>query len=376
MPDPGSPRSERQQTDHSLRVEREKADHELAAIEDTADAVIVRARARADRVLATAREQADRLLGTDADAPVGAIVAGQRGREDDALQDERERADETLEAERDQQSALLSGERQATDKDLSTERVRADVALASRDEFLGVVSHDLRNMLDVIGGFAALIAREASAEHRPEQVLKHAQRIQRSAIRMNHLIGDLVDVASIDAGKLAIARQVANPAAIVSEAIEAFQTAAAKNGVRLAFEVVLPSCLAAFDPARILQVLTNLLSNAMKFTAADGEVSVRVELVGADIRFSVRDTGVGIPVEMLEAIFEQFHQVTTGDRRGLGLGLYIGRSIVEAHGGRIWAQSQVGHGSTFFFTLPAYVRAESSDPSAAGFRERRRQSRQ
>jgi signal transduction histidine kinase len=372
MADDRQPRSARDQTDESLRVERQKADHELAAIEDTADAIIVRARARADRVLATARDQADRQVAAHPGVALPAMVADARVREDDALHEERETADETLHAERDKHVVLLSNERQETDKDLSAERAGADVAVATRDEFLGVVSHDLRNMLDVIGGFAALIAKEANADHRPEQVLMHAQRIQRSGTRMNRLIGDLVDVASIEAGKLAIARQIGDPAPVVDEAVDAFQSAAAANQVSLVAETVSGSCVAAFDPARILQVLTNLLSNALKFVPPQGRVSVRVACATDEIRFCVHDTGTGIPADMLEAIFDRFRQVAGGDRRGLGLGLYIARCIVHAHGGRIWAESRIGEGSTFFFTVPIHIASSGSDPTAANFIERRR----
>jgi signal transduction histidine kinase len=368
-------RSERQHTDESLRIERQKADHELAAIEETADAVIVLARARADHVIAAAREQVDRQLSTHTGAQLREILAGERVREDDALREERENTDQTLRDERGEQLALLSGERQATDKDLGAERARTDNALATRDEFLGVVSHDLRNITDVIRGFATLIAKEAAAEHRPEQVLKHAQRIQRSGIRMNRLIGDLVDVASIEAGKLALARQIGDPTHVVAEAVDAFQAAASANGVSLVAEIAPPSSLAAFDPARILQVLTNLLSNALKFVPANGEVSVRVERLDDDIRFAVSDTGVGIPTDMLEVIFERFRQVTSGDRRGVGLGLYIAKCIVQRHGGQIWAESRIGEGSTFFFTLPVYIRSEDSDRTAFNFKERRRHPR-
>jgi signal transduction histidine kinase len=371
-PDDTQPRSQRQQTDESLRIEREKADRELAAIEETADAVIVRARARADQVLAAARAQADRQSSRLAGAQLPVVVSSDRVLEDDALQEERTNADQALREERGEHVALLSGERDTTDKDLLAERARSDDALANRDEFLGVVSHDLRNMLDVIGGFAALIAKEAAAEHRPEQVLKHAQRIQRSGIRMTRLIGDLVDLASIEAGKLAMARQIGDPTHVIVEAVDSFQTPASAIGVSLVAEIVSPSSLAAFDPARILQVLTNLLGNALKFVRANGEISVRVERLDHDIRFAVSDTGVGIPTDMLEVIFGRFRQVTRGDRRGLGLGLYISKCIVQGHGGRIWAESRVGEGSTFFFTLPIYVPSEGSDVAASNFRERRR----
>lgn len=349
------PSSERQQTDESLRVEREITDQaigsELAAIDDVADAVIGQARARADAILADARAKTDRQSATSA---AGAIIDRERVREDQAVRRERADADDTLRDERAEHAALLSIERDETDKDLSTERARSDDALATRDEFLGVVSHDLRDMLNAMVGFAGLIAKGVLRENHVEEVLMHAQRIQRSGARMDRLIGELVDVASIDAGVLAVTREVGDPTHVVTEAVDSFQPHAAANGVSLAAEIVPPSSLAAFDPARIFQVLANLLSNAIKFTPAHGKVVVHVERAGDDIRVAVSDTGVGIPVDQLEAVFARFLQVTKHDRRGVGLGLYISKCIVQGHGGRIWAESRIGEGSTFCFTLPIH----------------------
>jgi signal transduction histidine kinase len=133
--------------------------------------------------------------------------------------------------------------------------------------------------------------------------------------------------------------------------VDSFRAQAAASGISLV-EVLAPALVAAFDHARILQVLINLLGNAIKFTPADGKVVVRVERIEDEIRFAVSDTGVGIPTESLEAVFERFRQVNANDRRGVGLGLYIARCIVRGHGGRIWAESKTGEGSTFCFTLP------------------------
>jgi signal transduction histidine kinase len=173
---------------------------------------------------------------------------------------------------------------------------------------------------------------------------------------MNRLIGDLLDVASIEAGVLAVHREVEDATQVVMEAVETFQAQASASKVSLAAEIV-SSSPASFDYARILQVLINLLSNAIKFTPANGRVVVRLERAGDELRFAVSDTGVGIPAYQLEAIFERFVQVTKNDRRGVGLGLYISKCIVRGHGGRIWAESRIGEGSTFCFTLPIDVEA-------------------
>ena len=345
--------TEREQTDESLRVERERADDALAenvaAIEDTADEVISRARARADAVLAAARAKTDRQSATSA---ATTIIQKEREREDTALRQERASADATLREERAEHVALLSIEREETDKDLLSERARSDDALATRDEFLGIVSHDLRNLLNLVVGSAKLIQTGVARADHVEQVLADAQRIQRSAARMDRLIGDLVDVASIEAGMLTVTRELGDPTQVVTEAVESFQAQASARGVSLGTEIVPPSAPVAFDSARILQVLTNLLSNAIKFTPVNGKVLVRVESIGDDTQFSVRDTGVGIASDKLEAVFERFMQINRNDRRGVGLGLYISKCIVQGHGGRIWAESRIGEGSTFRFTLP------------------------
>jgi signal transduction histidine kinase len=350
---------EREQTDESLRIERHRTDDVLAekltAIEDAADAVISKARARADEVLAAGRAKVDRQFPAHpAGKGAGSGIERERRLEDRVLEKERADADETLRAERAKDASVLATERDSTDKDLSLERSRSDDAVATRDEFLGIVGHELRNMLSGIAGFAALIAKAESgeAEHRGSQVLAHAQRIQRSAARMNRLVGDLVDVASIEAGALAVKCQWGDPGQVVTEAVETLQTQAAASGLSLASEILTASSLAEFDAARILQVLANLVGNAIKFTPAGGSVVVRVERVERELRFAVRDTGVGIPGEHLDAVFERFRQIDHHDRRGVGLGLYISKCIVQGHGGRIWAESGAGRGSTFSFTLP------------------------
>lgn len=355
LPDAREASSERAQTDDSLRAEREKADEglgdELSLHDETADAVIAKARARADAVLALARAKLDRRS-----PPAGGeAVAKQRAVADAVLVAEREKADATVLDERAAQLASLAVERKVTDRDLHSERERADDALATRDEFMALVAHDLRNLLHTMNGFAGLIATLAPEPGRGAEIHEHAARIQRSGRRMDRLIGDLVDIASSHTGALQVTRELADPAHIASEAVEALQPQARARQLSLSADIVGTTAPAPFDPARILQVLTNLISNAIKFTPAQGSVVVRVESVALELRFSVRDTGLGIPADKLEAIFERFVQVQEGDRRGHGLGLYISRCIVHGHGGRIWAESELGRGSTVTFALPIRV---------------------
>jgi signal transduction histidine kinase len=168
---------------------------------------------------------------------------------------------------------------------------------------------------------------------------------------MERLIGDLVDIASIDAGKLALVATAGSATDVVAEAIETWDSPAEARGLKLE-SLATGQLSATFDRERILQVLGNLITNAMKFSPHGATIVLGVEQVGSNARFSVKDTGAGIAADKLDVIFERFWQVGKNDRRGLGLGLYISRCLVEAHGGEIWVESQLGSGSTFFFTIP------------------------
>src|SRR5204863_4282416 len=141
--------------------------------------------------------------------------------------------------------------------------------------------------------------------------------------------------------------------------VEVFQPAAAAHGIELTAQTEGPSIEASFDRERILQVLANLLSNALKFSARGARVSIRAGSAKGEVRVSVADTGPGIPAASLEAIFGKYWHVGRRDRRGLGLGLYISRCIIEAHGGRIWAESAPGAGATLVFALPVAAGAGS-----------------
>src|SRR3954467_3576469 len=353
MKDVSRPRPEREQTDESLRLERDRADRalddEVSAADETADAVISRARARADAVLAAARTKTDDALANH--QPPDAVKT-LRALEDHILQRERVTADDVLRDERAEHVSLLSHEREATDHDLSHERARADKALTMRDEFMGIVSHDLLNLLNVMVGVSSLIEKEVAQDDHVGRVVAHARRVQRSGGRMRRLVGDLVDVASIEAGMLAVTRAIGDPADVVTEAVETFQAQASGNGISLIADIAPDVAPVAFDAARILQVLCNLLSNALKFTPGQGTVLVRLAHVEDNVVCAVSDTGPGIPDDQLEAVFDRFVQLTKNDRRDVGLGLFISKCIVQGHGGRLWAENRTGPGSSFCFTLP------------------------
>jgi signal transduction histidine kinase len=365
MTQPKKAQPERENTDQSLRTERAKTDRALAesqeVIEKDADRVIRRARDKADAVMLAARDKADqRQAGgaLEAAAPAGpAAVAKERALEDRTLQKERASADEILQEERAESARVLSRllplEREQTDRTLLTERVRSDDALSDRDNFLSIVSHDLRNLLGGIALSAQLLSARAPRSEEGAQILAETQRIERYVARMHRLVGDLLDVGSIDAGKLAIQPERSDLVSLLAEAAELFQPLTAAKGISLAIQPIGRPLLADFDHERMLQVLANLVSNSIKVTPEGGSIQLGGEQAADELRVWVRDTGSGIPDDMLDFVFERFWQVRKNDRRGLGLGLYISRCIVEAHGGRIGAQSQLGEGSHFWFTLPA-----------------------
>jgi signal transduction histidine kinase len=366
----------REQTDESLRQERSRADEALADGQEragqNADAIVDRARHNADSVLSAARENADAVLQSareKADWPRGpqagpsgsASLHDERKTADDAVRDERAAADEVLSEEREHQAramhAFLPLERVSTDDSLRSERSRSDDAIVNRDDFLAIVTHDLRDLLGGIATSSAVLAARAPTGEDGRNTLTETRRIGRYVARMNRLIGDLVDVVSIDAGKLAVRRESGDATELITEAVDAFGNAARDKGISLESLTSGTSLPAVFDRERMLQVLANLITNAIKFTARGGVVTVRGEDAEEELRVSVLDTGTGIPADILEMVFERFWQVGKNDRRGLGLGLYISRCIVEAHGGRIWAESKLGTGSAFHFTIPLSARA-------------------
>jgi len=352
--------SDRVQTDDSLREEREETDRALVerqhAVQDSADLVVQRARDNADAVLTAARDKADQRVAHATGGVPASAVLETREQEDDTLRDERAAADATLRRERLETARalarLLPVERDKTDRFLLTERARSDRQIAQRDDFLGMVSHDLRNLLGGIVMNAAILAEKTNDSADSQLVRSGTAKIERYAARMNRLIGDLVDVASIDAGVLAMTRARGDGRKLVTEAVEAFRMAAAEKRIDFDVEVTAEALHADFDRERLLQVFANLLSNAIKFTAQNKTITVRAARDNNALHFSVEDRGIGVPAEMLELIFERFWQVGKNDRRGTGLGLYISRCIVEAHGGRIWAESVVGGGTTLHFTIP------------------------
>ena len=363
---------EREKTDESLRNERDRTDKAVVAqhadMARRADAMLDHARHAADAVLSVARDKADAVLDAARDKADERQAFGKGNAEqvalekersvaDDALQSERDSADEILREEREEHAKTLRGflplERESTNRSLRSERIRADQAVVNRDDFLAIVAHDLREMLGGISLSSHLLAKRAERDEAGARTLAETARIGRYVARMGRLIGDLVDVASVDAGKLAVVPTPGNLAVLIAEAAEMFQTSADSRGITLASLIDAAPLEASFDHNRILQVLGNLVSNALKYTPPGGKITLVGEREDDGVRLTVSDTGPGIPEEALESVFERFTQVGANEHGGLGLGLHISRCLVQAHGGSIRAESKPGAGTRICMTLPA-----------------------
>jgi signal transduction histidine kinase len=352
--DPNRPRdtSERAGTDESLRKERDKSDEEV-------DRRLGRASGVADAVLEQARDNADELLRAEREAEGSApneIQSRARGEADAATQRQRAAADEKLNEERRERTrglaALFALEREITDQHLLAERNRADLALNHRDDFLAMVAHDLRGFMGDIALGAGVLVRSAGKDELGMRAIRIGHGIQRATVGMKRLVGDLLDIAAIEAGRLHVEVVKEDVASVLRDAAEPFRSAAESKGISLDFIHANGAVWAVFDRDRIIQILGNLVSNAIKFTPRGGTITLRLEVAGKDVTVTVTDSGSGMEPGRVEHIFERFTQLTPMDRRGLGLGLYIARCLVEAQGGRIWATTEPGRGSSFSFTLP------------------------
>ena len=222
-------------------------------------------------------------------------------------------------------------------------------AVHSRDEVLSVVAHDLQNPLNVIS-----IAANTLQQRLPDSSARRPiERIIRAAQRADRLIRDLLEINAIETGRFSIERQRVEPADLILSALESQQSLAAEASVIIASDLSPELPPIEGDEERLLEVLENLVGNAVKFTGPGGSITVGAARQGDTIRLSVKDNGSGIKTEELPHIFDRFWQAKKAERRGTGLGLTICKGIVEAHGGRIWAESRLGEGTTVSFTLPA-----------------------
>ena len=283
-----------------------------------------------------------------------------------------QRAQTLLEEARDRRLALNQANQDLTDAYqqlarmndlLRASRLEAEMARRAKEEFVANVSHELRTPLNMIIGFSEMILHSPATygPRLPRALLSDMGVIHRNSQHLAQLINDVLDLSQLEARRMSLSRELVDVGALVAEAIEAVSPL--YRAKRLELEADIPASLPRLlcDRLRVRQILLNLLSNAGRFTTTGG-VKVTVSLDRSDVVLSVADSGPGIPPEQRQRLFEPFTQLDSTTRRihdGSGLGLSISKQLVELHGGRMWLESEVGKGSTFYFSLPL-------DPVQAG----------
>ncbi len=260
-----------------------------------------------------------------------------------------------------------------------TERKRADEALlrqAERErelyrrqsEFVSTASHELRTPLHSIRGFTKLLLDGKVDD--PETQHEFLTIVDEQSGQLTALVNDLLDVTRIEAGRMELQKEPLALHELVTRTITEFKTMAQEKAITIQTDLPPDLPYVEGDRGRLGQVLTNLVGNAIKFSDTEGTITIRASLEGVDLVVTVRDQGIGIPSEALPHLFDRFYQVDSSSTRpqgGTGLGLYISKQIVAAHGGRIWVDSKLSEGSTFSFTIPIGV-SDSEDaetPKAA-----------
>jgi PAS domain S-box-containing protein len=244
------------------------------------------------------------------------------------------------------------GRRSANAVDNARLYARAREAVRARDEVFGMVSHDLRNPISTISMTSELLLDLSLS---PQEQRKHLEIIQRTVKGLNRFIQDLLDVSQTESGQLALDTRPVEPAKLIREACELMQPLIEAESQRLECRVARDLPPVEADPARVQQVLSNLIGNSLKFAGSGGLIRIEVRRHEEGVRFAVIDNGPGIAREALPRLFDRHWRARETAHLGAGLGLAIAKGIVEAHGGRIWVESEIGQGTAFFFILPLGV---------------------
>ncbi len=373
--------AERGKTDHSFAGYRRQTeletDRQIKSDRLEADDACIQSRIKTDATtnLGRAGRTKEAMTRTTVEVRADNYLRAQRDQDDAALSFERTLMDAALVRERglnDVESlTFLVNERNETDKCLLEERVHTDhdyvmsknrlnseqtshdvtrAALTSRDEFLAIVGHDLRNPVGTILSYGELLLEDSPRTL--AEAKAWAEVITRNARLSLRLINDILDIERHAEGKLLMEFADCNMNRIILETVENFEHVAAAKNIRLDYLSPAGCLTVDCDGHRIARVLTNLIGNALKFTPEGGRVSVSAECTGNEFRMLVRDTGPGIPEEQKKNIFNRYAQLTNKDRQGLGLGLYISAMLVGAHQGKIEISSELGAGSTFSVMIP------------------------
>jgi signal transduction histidine kinase len=252
---------------------------------------------------------------------------------------------------RDELGALAADVNRMSDE---LQRAYRELELASqhKSQFLANMSHELRTPLNAIIGFSEVLQEQMFGELNERQ-LAYVNDVLEAGRHLLSLINDVLDLAKIEAGRMELELSDVALPDLLRSAVSMHSEAASRSDIELRLSTEPDEIAVAADERRLRQVVFNLLSNAVKFTPPEGCIDVSARLENGQVEVSVADTGPGIAPDDLETIFEEFEQTAAGkDAEGTGLGLPLSRKLVELHGGRLWAESRPGHGSTFRFTLP------------------------
>jgi signal transduction histidine kinase len=331
------------QTNQLLKDERAEADARTASsrtdTKQTTDQ-LARERKLSDKATKQERSQADQAIGKErkiADELVGHV-----------LDLERKITDDNLSAERASTDSRLEGASQSLESEIA-EHTKTKTTLTSREEFLAIVSHDLRNPVGTASSYASFIL---DMEGLDEQVRTYTTAIKRNTDSALRLIADLVEIERFAHNKWHFKLTTYALGDLLNQTLQDFSTEAQLKKISLTRSPTTYAGDIQCDPERLMQVFSNLVSNAIKFTPPGGRIGLGAERHDDRIEFTVQDNGPGIPPDQVEQIFERFAQLKSKNRTGLGLGLYISKTIIEAMGGRIWVKSEPGQGCIFYFTFP------------------------
>jgi signal transduction histidine kinase len=375
--------SSRAETDKSLADERKKTDSHLERrhreVERETTEAIATDRRMADETRARDRAAHDRHV-TDDHARTAQgdkfVVMAEREQSDNAISKERELEDSNLRRERREKQllveALLSSERQRTDNDLCHERECVDRAsqyatrhfeeeqarhrstreeLTDREQVLGMISHDLKNQAIAISIGAQVLRRQLSGDSWDRaDVIKQVSAMEDNAAFMSRMVDSILDIERFAHGRVTLDLKPADLRLLLQDTAKLFSPVAINKSCSLVTDLFPEPLWVSVDYDRLVQAVSNVVGNAIKFTPAGGTISLAAQQDHTRVTVSITDTGPGIAEQDRQKLFRKFSQLNKAEG-GLGLGLFIAKSIVEAHGGTIWVDSTVGQGSSFRFTL-------------------------
>lgn len=334
--------SQRVYNDSQRDLRRETKDYDAASERKDSDGRLKDERRRSDTAIELERAKVD--FATDREREINKMTLG-------LVERERKMADETLHSER----ISRDGEVFEASSRLSLEidrHSKTKVSLTTRDEILAIVSHDLRNPIGAVFSCAEMLLDGSMYKQMDPELKRWLEFIKRNADVSLRLINDLLDMERVAVGKLQLQRKNNDLPRMIQDSLETAAHAATVKSLRLVTKLAPDANDIHCDRDRIMQVMANLIGNAIKFTPEHGMITVTTVATGDETQITVSDSGVGVPPEKRDQIFERFAQIASTDRKGLGLGLYISKMLLDAHDGRIWVESKVGHGSSFSFSVP------------------------